>query len=110
MRYITSGGLNVTLAQMQTCGRQWQEKLGLKDWAISFSWGAKGDLGRCYWHPDECHADVEVNARARDKEATLVHELLHIVIQGHEDFPGYNVEVERAINKITAALLGRPIQ
>lgn len=97
----------MTLAVLQQLGREWQEKLNLREWSISYSWGAKGLEGCCFWHPEELHADVEVSRRARAKEQTLVHELLHVVLQGHLPCPGgeYDVHLERAINRISAAFV-----
>lgn len=62
--------------------------------------------GRSWWHTEELRGYVEIAPRASDKEGTLVHELLHIVLQGHSELPeGYDVELERAINRITGALV-----
>lgn len=85
---------------------KWQHRLNLADWKISIKWGAAGHQGWCSWHPEEQYASIEINRTCGDPVSTLVHELLHIVIEGHQpETREYSVPLERAINKISAALL-----
>lgn len=84
----------------------WQHKLNLADWRISIKWGAPGHQGWCSWHPEEQYGEIQINKSTLDPVSTLVHELLHIVLEGHQEHTReYSIPFERAINKIAAALL-----
>jgi len=96
------------LTELQSLSILWQERLNLREWTITTRWGKgmKGLYGQCWWDPENLVATVEICKYSRDKELTLVHELLHLVLEGHEEFRGPNTVVERAINRIAAALIG----
>lgn len=87
----------------------WQDRLNLREWEIAVRWG-KADamtecVGFCLWSSEEQAAYITLARTQEDHEGTLIHELLHIVLQGHADYSGkYDIHTERAINKIAAAL------
>jgi hypothetical protein len=102
----------MTLIQARQRCAYWQGRLNLREWKISLQWGKSAESrechGRCWWNCEELTATVELNKYSREKEATLVHELLHIVWQGHTPVPEVgDVQLERAINRITTALISQ---
>jgi hypothetical protein len=99
----------VTSRQLTALCRKWQARLGLLDWTISTKLVPADKLDKdcvanCWWRSDEMVADVWIDESAGAKESSLVHELLHILYQGHGPVQPYNVNLERAINKTTSAL------
>ena len=100
----------MTLKQLQERCRYWQERLNLREWQIDVKWGDSKKLhGACWWHAEELKAEVTVWRGAKDKDAVLVHELLHLTWEGHAELTReYDVHIERAIGRITAALLYKP--
>lgn len=101
----------MTLKHLRARTEYWRERLNLKEWTISVGWGTKkemaGCVGCCTWSAEEMCALVKIkrDEPAKELEPTLVHELLHLVLQGHSNYDGeYDVHLERAINKLAAAL------
>jgi hypothetical protein len=85
--------------------------LNLKEWTIGLEWGRKKEMvdcvGCCLWQAEEQVAVIKLRKDhdGLSEEETLVHELLHIVLQGHDELgPQYSIPLERAINKIAKAL------
>lgn len=99
----------MTLGQLQERKDYWQARLNLKEWRITATWGPQKGMkcfhGMCWWNPEELIATIQINRMSKDKESILVHELLHIVWQGHADVPDYDIHIERAINRTADALL-----
>jgi hypothetical protein len=107
---------NNELNQLKRLGRYWQKRLGLSHWTIHFSFDElEGCVGNCDWDAHTQEATLKIHPglaipRYTDGgvEATLIHELLHIVWQGHE--PEGEVPeplatiIEVAINRIADAL------
>lgn len=87
-------------------GRYWQDRLNLREWDIEFKWGTgKGNQGECQWWTEELRATVYISKRCKEKEQTLIHELLHIVFEGHKDLErGPDPHLERALNRTANAL------
>lgn len=88
----------------------WQSVLNAGHWSINLEWmdvkDAETCQGLCWWMSEELTADIRISKKTLHKEATLVHELLHIVFEGYKPPPdGYNIEKERALNNMTAALM-----
>lgn len=86
----------------------WQRRLNITHWKIDVKWIPKGesdDMGDSWWHFEEASAGIRLAKGAR--EDTLLHELLHIVIDGHTNCDLYVPEPnhERAINDIARALI-----
>jgi hypothetical protein len=104
----------VTLRQLTDL---WVERLNLADWDIRVRYASKKELGEnygdCNWNPDERKARIRVRRPGvlrkdgEHLEDVLLHELLHLVLQGHawEEEP-YNVHIERADNALVEALIG----
>lgn len=100
----------------------WQAQLGLKDYAINLHWGTFvekpiGDInfdeleicedldGWIDWSTEHAYADLVMRKR-NAKEETLVHELLHLKLEGHKPRPGkYDPLYERALNDLARALI-----
>ena len=98
--------------------RHWQKRLRITDWHIELRvkrWHEmSGDLGACHVSPELRHAVIDVLAPGdtpdgylMDIEHTIVHELLHVVLDpvapDGDDTRG--VLFEQAINTIASALL-----
>lgn len=86
----------------------WQERLNLREWAVSLQWMSPRESrdfhGLCAWSTEELTAVIKIS-KTSDLEGSLVHELLHLVLEGHAEYGGYNADTERAINRISAALI-----
>lgn len=87
----------------------WKERLNLREWSITVQLGTKKEMpdsvGMALWSAEELSAVVKIRRGEKEQEPTLVHELLHILLQGHANYDGvYDVHTERAINRIAAAL------
>lgn len=100
----------MTLSRLRERCDYWKDLLNLREWTIEVRWGSTKETprlhGYCWWHSEEFQAVVAVWKGSREKEAVLVHELLHIVIEGHQELTReYDVNIERAINRITYAML-----
>jgi len=97
----------MSLRDLELRTAYWQGRLNLREWRISVRWGsAKEFHGRIWWNTEELTATMEINKYTKNKEETLVHELLHLVLQGHEELTAeYDVNLEKAINRIAAALI-----
>lgn len=97
----------MTRAQIAKQCKYWQRRLGLREWSITVEIVSKTNmpkvLGTCRWSTEETSALIELREDA--DESTLVHELLHLVIDGHKVYKRYSPPTERAINRIAAALL-----
>lgn len=96
----------MSLKELQLRCAFWQGRLNLPEWRITVQWGAsKSTHGEVTWKAEEFTATIWINKYSRGKENILIHELLHIVLQGHEECGGpASVELERAINRIAEAL------
>ncbi len=96
----------MTLKALQLRTAYWQGRLNLGEWRITTTWGAsKSTHGEITWNPEALTATIWLNKYSRDKENTLIHELLHLVLQGHAECGGRaSTELERAINRIAEAL------
>jgi hypothetical protein len=99
----------VTLAHLRARADYWRNRLNIKEWRIPVKWGTAKKLGDDEGKIDFCSEDLSATIYLRRggslTEETLVHELLHVVIEGDrtEDLK-YDVHLERAINRIAAAL------
>lgn len=87
----------------------WQARLNLREWSITLQWltpkEAREFHGLCAWSVEDLTATIKLWQRSPKLEATLVHELLHLVLQGHREYETYDPTLERAINRISAALM-----
>ncbi len=104
----------MTLNQLKKLCSTWQERLRIKDWAISIRWSSAGELpheyGTTEYDPRQMAAEIILRP-GNDPiypdggvEQTLIHELLHVVMHGDTDYEKENIMQERAINQIADAL------
>lgn len=91
----------------------WQEVLNLLEWKITIRWATAKESVECvglnYFSVEEQKSAVAIarNCPKNMQEETLVHELLHLVFDGHTptDPDKYDPLHERALNKTAAALI-----
>lgn len=109
------------IRQLRVLAKEWQAKLGLTEWEIKVAWGKLSDSpdpakyemypdceGNTWWFTEDFRVIILIRKGCEDLEGTLVHELLHVLIEGHRTAPAkYDPLYERAINKLTKALLRR---
>ncbi len=108
----------MTITALRKSAVEWRDKLGLSEWTIHVAWGnpvdgdpdlekgemSRGCVGNTWWHTEESRAVIVLH-RGQGLD-TLIHEMLHIRIEGHRAYPlKYDPLYERAINCITAALM-----
>lgn len=101
-----------TLARLT---RLWLKRLNLSDWRVKSSFVDPSTIAQncaqCEWHPDTRQATIKLAypsyLREQDTniEETLVHELIHISLQGHRQYRGYSNAEERTINSLATALI-----
>lgn len=107
----------MTPQTLQRLCRKWRKRLGLLDWRIGIEFRPNAELedgswANVWWSPDDMTATVWMT-RPEDIEGQcanfiercLVHELLHLVLGGHRPCAGYDVNEERAINRLRDALI-----
>jgi hypothetical protein len=89
--------------------KYWQAVLNLPEWTIKLRRPEKDEcsdaIAWIYWSPEELTATLVMRAHA--EEDSLVHELLHLVLDGHKNYASelYSELHERSINRITASLI-----
>ena len=105
----------MTIQSVREAAAYWAEKLRLNDWEITVQFADNATMnkhesdGLAMWSAEHRTAVILLRRKQDDIEGTLVHELLHVAIQGHipqtaED--QYDVAEERAVNSIADALVG----
>lgn len=104
----------MTTATLKRLMKLWQKRLKLQDWVVDVRFSSDMDsdssAGECSWHPDNRTATIHIlppNIIIDDIEETLVHELLHILYEGHTWYSddARSVHQERALNQTAAALV-----
>jgi hypothetical protein len=109
--------IEANLNSLKRLGKYWQRKLGLLDWTINFVFDElpENGQGSCTWDAHIQEATVRISptlaiAKYSDGgiEATLIHELVHIVLQGHQseeeiEEPLATI-IEISINRLADAL------
>lgn len=99
----------MTQAQAEKECAYWVKRLGLKEWSENTTINVipaaemPDEWGTCQWITEECSATIRIREDA--DRATIVHELLHLVLDGHKRYRRYSEMSERAINRIAAALV-----
>lgn len=108
----------MTLSKFKALAAKWQKRLNLSDWEIHFhfipeiEFPQAGAVGLAEWQPEYKIAKVWVSSDRPDDEVvhSLVHELEHIVLEGHKNLPkNYRSDpmYERGLNSIADALLAK---
>lgn len=112
--------MTIPAVQIQKRLTYWLERFGMAEWIgsrpreegvprvrvlIRTRKKMAGEVGRCTWHAEECTADIEL-LRGQGEE-TLVHEILHLALQGHTTYSDakYSEMHERALNRLAGAYL-----
>ncbi len=100
------------IAELRETCRYWQTELGLTDWRIHLRFPKAGEIsqeyaGHTYWKPEYPEGLIIVDRSAGAH--TIVHELLHIRLEGHRiACKRYDPLYERALNCLAEALLKDP--
>lgn len=101
----------MTLKELRKAIKIWQPKLGLDNWTITVLIGKDEDMageeyiGHCFWKPE--YAEATIMVRKGANLHVLVHEAVHLLLEGHLVQPKrYDPLYERAINILTEALIG----
>jgi hypothetical protein len=90
----------------------WQKVLNLQEWKIKVRFGSDEEMnatgnpcqGLNYFSVEELTSEILLHPET--DESTLVHELLHLVFDGHKSKLGkYDPLHERALNRTAAALM-----
>lgn len=106
----------MTLREARDLSEFWKCVLNLPEWSVSVRWGTRAEMkdaneddvvGLCIWSPEELTGQILLARRQDNHEQTIIHELLHLVLEGHRPMNGRYSELhERAINRIADGLLG----
>ncbi len=59
--------------------------------------------GGCWWSAEECKAEIYLLRKAT--EETLLHEIVHLLFQGHTTYSAYDELMERSINRLVSAMV-----
>jgi Zn-dependent peptidase ImmA (M78 family) len=107
----------MTLSQLKKLTSSWQKKLRLLDWDIAVRWMSReeenGEFahanGYCIWSEQHKSAKIVISRNSEDIDHTVVHELLHVLLDGHLPIAKAHVRDviphEFAINALADALL-----
>ncbi len=109
-----------SIRELRKAAGYWRDALGLNEWTLYVFYGkpitgcdpslANGEIaddceGQAEWHTEETQAFIALR-RGKATVETVVHELLHIRLEGHRPAPlKYDPLYERALNVLAAALL-----
>lgn len=100
----------MTIREARSLAGLWQARLGLTHWNVIVRWAKvgdelePGDYGQVTWWTEEARAEILL--RKDVGEATIIHELVHLVLEGARHTPlAYDASYERGINALVAALL-----
>ena len=99
--------------------RLWKKRLWMKDWTIDVQIAPptnellvnvkdeESAWGGAFWYPEAQTAEIRISTKCplEDREETLIHELLHVLVSGHKPPRAANVHEERAINSLAQALV-----
>jgi hypothetical protein len=107
----------VTIREARQILAEYRALLDLGEWDIRVRWSRQRELpddewGSMLWNPDTATAIMVINRGARlttaEIRSTVVHELLHVTLQGHRDHTGVREPMfERGLNRIAGAILAR---
>lgn len=116
-----SGNPARSMAELRQDLALWQAALGLQNWRIQLKRGkpvdhddpepfsaelAQDSVGHSWWMVESPNAVIAI--KNGEGTHTLVHELLHIRLEGHRQSPlKYDPHYERALNHLAEALLAQ---
>mgnify|MGYP000901181915 CR=1 FL=1 len=99
------------IKEVRTLLSEWRDRLNLTQWDISVYWAASDIppdiVGTCWWFTEEEKAEIHIRqTEDADVEETLVHELIHLSLEGHKE-PKHSTDrhYEQGINKLARALV-----
>jgi hypothetical protein len=104
----------MTINELRARLAYWQAALSLPEWSVHLRWGTAREMtcedgsqvvGLCFWSTEESSAMVLLARNQDDHESTLIHELLHLTLEGHRPIcKKYDAQYERGLNRIADAL------
>lgn len=90
---------------------EWQKSLGLESWDVRVRWAnpkdkmTLDDYGQIMWWTEECRAEMILHRKNADVE-TIVHELMHVRLEGHRPEPlPYDAVYEQGLNRVVSILV-----
>ena len=104
------------LRELRRLLKIWAKRLRVDDWELNVKWGkpdnmtGEGVQGNIFFEPEFRRALIVLLAlKYREEEGDspeedLIHELLHLVLQGHGTRMKYDAMFERGLNQIAHAL------
>lgn len=97
----------MTSRQLTALGRRIMRRLDMHEWIAGAVFRVRkldGLDGESCWHPEERKCWIAVSP-GPEMEETLVHECLHVLIEGHKPIvPDYDPGYELALNRMAKAL------
>ena len=111
--------MTLSIKEIRKEAAHWQRELGLGDWTIHVNWAKQkaapdydkwemdtDSVASVCWHAEESIAWIYLLRGAGSEQETLVHEMLHVRLEGHREAPvPYDLLYERALNAIATALV-----
>ncbi|MGH7239663.1 MAG: hypothetical protein ACREHG_06310 [Candidatus Saccharimonadales bacterium] len=63
-------------------------------------------LGYCSWNTDykEAYIHLDANQKPKQTKETIIHEMMHILLQGHQDIPARDPMFEFGLNVLCELL------
>lgn len=108
------GEVVVKIREARRLAHYWLDILGIPEWKekLVVRWGAKKEMpdvdGLNFIEPEFVESEILLWPRRSDEEIehTIVHELLHLVVDGHKvPDTKYDPMHERALNRLATTLI-----
>ena len=101
------------IGELRKVAKEWQSRLGLDHWKIEVRHGKEGEMDpswcACVTWSCEYHSAFILVHKNHCTEHSIVHELLHVRLEGHLVKPlKYDSMYEFSLNHITDTLIGYP--
>lgn len=114
---------SLSLEELQAKCGYWLDRLEMKEWmgiypdtslprvqvVFKSKRGNGGFVASTEWEAELCRAKIFLSPKGRDEE-TLIHEILHILYDGHTTYDiekHYSEMHERALNRLAKALMNK---
>jgi Zn-dependent peptidase ImmA (M78 family) len=104
----------MTLRELLAYTAKWRDQLGLSQWEIEVKWMCAADSrsmpdanGYCWWSEQHQYAEIRIAKDSTDIEHTVIHELLHLRLEGHAvmaDTDVHRTPIEVCINRLADQL------